>query len=101
MASRNDIPIGRTNAVTRGELARKWRCSEREARHILAGLRAAPCGDEYAILSTANSPPGYWRSNDATELTCFIRDTENRAQNTFLAIRDVQRVLNSLYDRIQ
>lgn len=90
---RQDIPIGRRNAISRMALARLWRCTEREARRMIAELRAAPGDDGYAILSTASSPSGYWRSNDPEELAGFIRETESRARNTFLSLRDARRLL--------
>ena len=96
MANRNDIPVGRVNAISRPALSRIWHCSDREARRLIAELRAKPGGDGYAILSTANNPSGYWRSNDIEEITAFVRETEARARNTFLALRDAKRLLGQL-----
>lgn len=93
MANRNDIPIGRCNAISREELARIWGMSDRATRHTIAELRALPGDDGYAILSTATKPSGYWRSDDPAEIAAFIRETEARARNTFLALRDARRLL--------
>ena len=96
MANRNDIPIGRANAISRPELSRIWHCSDREARRLIAELRAVPGNDGYAIISTAHTPSGYWRSNDINEIAAFIRETEARARNTFLALKDAKRLLGRL-----
>ena len=96
MANRYDIPIGRNQAISRAALARLWRCSDREARRLIAELRAVPGDDGFAILSTSKSPSGYWRSNDPHEITGFIRETEARARNTFLALRDAKRLLQQM-----
>jgi len=93
MANRSDIPVGRRHAISRAALASLWRCSDREARRFIAELRAKPGNDGCAILSTASSPSGYWRSSDPQEITGFIRETEARARNTFLSLRDAKHVL--------
>lgn len=94
--NRMDIPIGRENAITRAELAVAWECSDREARRMIAELRSAPGNDGYAILSTSTSPSGYWRSNDPEEISRFIRETEARAKNVFLSLKDAKRVLTTI-----
>ena len=96
MANRADIPAGRTHAISRTALARLWRCSDRKARRLIAELRAKPSDDGSAILSTSTSPSGYWRSNDPEEIAGFIRETEARARNTFLALRDAKNVLRQI-----
>lgn len=93
---RRDIPIGRDNAITRAELAVVWECSDREARRMIAELRAAPGNDGYAILSTSTSPSGYWRSNDPEEIRRFIHETEGRAKNIFSSLKDAKRVLDTV-----
>ena len=96
MAKRDDIPIGRNHAISRTALARLWRCSDREARRLIAEFRAMPGNDGSAILSTSTSPSGYWRSNDPEEIAGFIKETEARARNTFLALRDARNVLRQI-----
>ena len=93
---REDIPIGRRHAISRAALTQLWRCSDREARRFIAELRAKPGNDGCAILSTASSPSGYWRSSDSQEITGFIRETEARARNTFLALCDAKNVLQQI-----
>lgn len=89
----NDIPVGRQHAVRKEELAAKWGCSTREARRAIAGFRAdaAKAGD-YCILSTSTGG-GYWRSNDTEEISAFIKETENRARNTFLSLKTAREFL--------
>ena len=96
MANRQDIPVGRENAISREELAIIWGVRDRDARRMVAKLRADAGNDGFAILSTARKPSGYWRSNDPDEIRAFIRETEARARNTFLAIRDAKRVLRRI-----
>ena len=96
MASRLDIPEGRANAISRAQLARLWHCSDRAARHTIADFRAESSSDPCVILSTSSEPAGYWRSRDPVEIAEFIRETEARARNTFLALREARRLLNEL-----
>lgn len=96
MANRADIPIGRNNSISRQQLAKMWRTSERGARHMIAELRAQHGDDGYVILSTSRKPSGYWRSNDPEEIRAFIRETEARGRNTFLALRDAKRILRRI-----
>ena len=89
--NRTDIPIGRENALTRAELARLWRCEEREARRVVACFRMNPDDDGYAILSSSNEPPGYWRSAEVFEIKAFISETESRASHTLAMLADARR----------
>ena len=47
MANRQDIPVGRENAISREELAAKWHVKDRLARHMVARLRAEAGNDGY------------------------------------------------------
>lgn len=98
-ANRFDIPVGRDRAISRQALARRWNCSEREARRMIAELRAEAGGDGYAILSTSRTPSGYWRSCDPEEIKDFINETSARARNTFVSISDAKRVLREIENR--
>lgn len=97
VANRRDIPYGRDNAISRAALRKVWNCTGREAREIIAFLRRFPGGDGCAILSSSSTTPaGYWRSDDPEEIQAFVQETENRARNTFLSLRDARRVLQKL-----
>lgn len=95
---RSDIPIGRGSAISRADLAHKWRCSERKAREQVAQFRAEPNADGYVILSTstAGAAAGYWRSDNIQEIEAFIRETESRAKSTFLSLKAARAFLEGL-----
>lgn len=88
----NDIPIGSKNAITRAELSRKWKCSDRDARRIIADLRAVDNGDDYIIVSHSSSK-GYYRTNDVEEITHFRNEQGKRARKHFLPFKKINRVL--------
>ena len=89
-----DIPIGAENAITRAELARKWGVSDREARRIVAALRADDNGDGYVIVSHSHvGVRWYYRTNDQETIKRYVNEVHSRAQNTFLPLRKARRVL--------
>lgn len=88
----NDIPIGKDNAVTRGELARKWNMSERYVRRTIAELRAQDNGDNYIIVSYS-SGNGFYRTDDLEEIAAYKAETMNRARHTFIPLKKINRVL--------
>lgn len=89
-----DIPIGAENAITRAELARKWGVSDREARRIVAALRADDNGDGYVIVShSRGGVHGYYRTNDTETIKRYVNEVHSRARNTFLPLRKARRVL--------
>ena len=92
--SDTDIPIGAENAITRAELARKWGVSDREARRIVAALRADDNGDGYVIVShSRGGVHGYYRTNDTETIRRYVNEVHSRAQNTFLPLRKAWRVM--------
>ena len=91
MASRLDVPYGRMNAISREKLRKLWNCNDREARFIIASFRKFPGDDGCAILSTSSTAPK--RSDSPVEIQAFVNETESRARNTFLSLRDARRVL--------
>ena len=96
---REHIPVGRENAITRSELAALWGMSDRDVRETIARMRTIPTDDPYAILSSSSNPPGYWRSNGASELDGYIREQHARAKNTIKNTHDARRVL--MYGRCE
>ena len=89
-----DIPIGAENAITRAELARKWGVSDREARRIVAALRADDNGDGYVIVSHSRcGVRGYYRTDDPDTIKRYVNEVHSRARNTFLPLRKARRVL--------
>ena len=93
--SRDDIPIGRENAITRAALAQRLGLSDRALRREIADLRKTQ-GDGYAILSTSHQPAGYWRSQDMAEITAFLAESSARARQIRLSMNDATRVLEAL-----
>ena len=96
MARREDIPIGRQNAISCRDLAKLWVCSDREARRQISVLRVTFSDDGMAILSSSIAPAGYWRSCDRHEVEAFVQEMGARARHTFLALCDARRVLARL-----
>lgn len=90
-ARREQIPVGRENAITRQALAVLWGVDDRTARDYVARMRAAPSDDPHVICSSSHHPPGYWRTDDAGEIDRYIRETEARAKNTLAAAREARR----------
>lgn len=92
--SEKDIPIGAENAISRAELARKWGVSDREARRIVAALRADDNGDGYVIVShSCGGARGYYRTNDTETIRRYVNEVHSRARNTFLPLRKARRVM--------
>ena len=89
------IPIGRENAVSRAELARRWGMSEDKVRHKIAELRAEDNGDDYIIFSSSDkNSRGYFRTDDPSERRAFMAETKGRAINTFKPLKKAQRIEN-------
>jgi len=99
--SRNHIPVGRQNAISRQDLARLWQVSDRKMRDIVADMRSKPDIDGTAILSTSHSPSGYWRSRDLEEIKAFIHETEARAKSTFVALRGAREIVKRICETHQ
>ena len=88
----NDIPIGKSNAITRDALAKLWGKSDRHTRQIIQDLRNQDNGDNYIIVSQANGY-GYFRTDDPEIIADFIRDTQARAANTLLPLQKAKRIM--------
>ena len=95
MPKRDDVPVGRSQAIDRASLCQLWGCSDRMARRYISALRAQPSADGLAILSSAHRPAGYWRSNDPAELAAFVAENSARARSTFVAVRSARQLLDS------
>ena len=93
----NDIPIGKDHAVTKEKLSIRWHMDERSVRKIIQELRIADFGDNYVIISSS-SGRGYYRSSDKAEIERFRKEIINRARNTFLPLKKINRVLDSESD---
>ena len=89
----DSIPIGRENAITRAELARRWGMSQDATRHKIAELRNFDNGDDYIIFSSSDPHnPGYYKTDDRNDIRNFIAETKSRAINTFKPLKKARRV---------
>ena len=96
MANRTDIPYGKENAVRIDVLATLWSISDRNARDMIATFRKTASDDNTVIVSSSKGPAGYWRTDKPEEIRAYINETEARAHNTTLALREARRVLKNL-----
>jgi hypothetical protein len=87
------LPIGKKNAITRVQLSNLWDLSDRQARLIIAELRAWDNGDDYVIVSYSNGK-GYFRTNDPEEIQGFASEMRARALNVFAPLRKARRILD-------
>jgi len=96
----DSIPVGRENAITRADLARRWGVSQDKARHIVAALRAEDQGDDYIIFSSSSAEnPGYYKTADPMERRAYMAETKKRAINTFKPLKKAQRIENGDSDQ--
>ena len=89
--TREMIPVGRDNAVTRADLSQMTGLCDRLVRREITRLRVLDCDDPYVICSSSRNPPGYWRSDDPAEIDMFSRETRARASNTLKLLKDITR----------
>ena len=72
--TRDMIPVGRENAVSRKDLTGMTGLSDREVRRQIADLRALDDGDDFVIVSTSRRGRGYFLSDKPEEITHFIAE---------------------------
>lgn len=90
-----DVPIGKENAISRYELCKLWGdISERTVRSFIASLREMDNGDDYVIVSLSHCR-GYYRTSDPEEIKAYRKETMNRAKNTFIPLKKVNRILSA------
>lgn len=81
------LAAGAENAITAQELCdRLGFDSVRELQKEIARERAAGA----VILSSSDAPGGYYTPSSSQEVKRFIKTLENRAKNTFLALRSAR-----------
>lgn len=98
----DSIPVGRENAISREELARRWRMSEDAVRHKIAELRADDNGDKYIIFSSSDpSSRGYFKTAEMPEIRAFIAETINRANNTKKPLKKANRIIKRHEEQAQ
>ena len=87
----SEIPIGKENAVSRTELCAMWNMSERSARKVLHELSLYDNGDDYILIRSGNSK-GFYRTNDAVEISAFRKECLNKGRSLFAPLRKINRV---------
>lgn len=92
----SDIPFGADNAVTRAELMRKWGVTDRGVRRIICELRNDDRFTDAVICSSSHRNEGYYKSTEPAHIAQFIKETRNRAINTFKPAKNAARVLRIL-----
>ena len=82
------LPEGKKNAVSSDSLTRILHLkSKRELQQRIAKERKA------GALILSSSTGGYYTSKDPVEVAAFVRTLENRAKQTFLALRPARKFL--------
>ena len=93
----SDIPIGKTNAISREALTALWGTRDRRTREIVQELRNQDNGDDYIIVSDSKGS-GYFRSNDPETIRAYVNETQKRAVNTLLPLQKAKRILRKHAD---
>lgn len=100
MYSVKDIPVGRENAISRSDLAKKWNCTDRTARERIATLRSMESEDgTFIVAHSQGGVKGYYRTDKPDEIRHFIHETRKRAANTAKPIANARRLLKAIEDR--
>ena len=98
MLTKEMIPFGRENAISRKDLAAISGLSDRTVRMEIAELRAVDDGTDEAIVSVSTRS-GYYRTTDPQEIEHFKAEMEKRIRMTYRAIKVAKRKLERLKAR--
>lgn len=93
--TREHIPIGRENAVTRRQLCELTGMNDREVRRQISQLRSVDDGTELVIVSLSNGR-GYYRSSNPDEIRHFIAEMRKRNRMVFRTIRTAEQVAHRI-----
>lgn len=85
MLTRDMIPFGRENAVSRKDLMQMTGLSDRDNREVIAKMRTDAEAED-VIVSTSHHG-GYHRTTDEAEIDHFIREIDSRKQKLDAAKR--------------
>ena len=94
--TREHIPIGRENAVTRRQLCELTGMNDREVRRQISQLRSVDDGTELVIVSLSNGRGGYYRTDDPILIRHYYNETMSRARSTFKSLKKARRVLKEV-----
>ena len=90
--TRESIPIGRENAVTRRQLCELTGMNDRMVRHQISKLRTEKSEDDMVIVSISRNR-GYYRTNNPEEIAHFIAEMRKRIRATRYAIKTAETAL--------
>ena len=93
--TRETIPVGRENAVTRSRLCELTGASDREVRRQISQLRSVDDGTDMVIVSLSNGR-GYYRTNNPDEIRHFINEMLKRNRMVFRTIRTAEQVAHRI-----
>ena len=85
------LPVGKENRISTKQLVNLIGCSSsRELQQLIAEERK-----NGAVILSATSG-GYYKPANRAEMAEFCKSLENRAKNTFVAIRSTKKALSKL-----
>ena len=93
--TREHIPVGRDNAVTRQRLCDITGLNDREVRRQISELRAHDDASNLVIVSVSNGR-GYFRSNNPDDIRHFIAEMQKRNRMVYQAIKIAKRTLKRI-----
>ena len=93
--TREHIPVGRDNAVTRQRLCDITGLNDREVRRQISELRARDDDSNLVIVSVSNGR-GYFRSNNPDDIRHFIAEMQKRNRMVYQAIKIAKRTLKRI-----
>lgn len=96
--TREHIPVGRDNAITRHRLCEITGQNDRTVRQQIAELRAKDDGSDMVIVSVSNGR-GYFRSNAPDDIQHFIAEMQKRNRMVNQAITIAKRTLRRIERR--
>lgn len=93
--TREHIPVGRDNAVTRQRLCDITGLNDREVRRQISELRAKDDDSNLVIVSVSNGR-GYFRSDNPDDIRHFIAEMQKRNRMVYQAIKIAKRTLKRI-----
>lgn len=96
--TREHIPIGRDNAITRQRLCDITGQNDREVRRQISELRAHDDETNLVIVSVSNGR-GYYRSDQPDDIRHFVAEMQKRNRMVYQAIKIAKRVLKRIENR--
>ena len=93
--TRETIPVGRENAVTRSRLCELTGANDREVRRQISQLRSVDDGTDMVIVSLSNGR-GYYRTNNPDEIRHFINEMLKCNRMVFRTIRTAELVAHRI-----